>query len=141
MYGKVMRELPRGGRRGKDERRKRRDEGRRGDERKMRYKFLFPLFILSFFIVAVLAYSEDKFRLKTGAKGNICLNCHEAIQESLKSRFVHPLLKMGECSGCHDPHTSSHEKLLIADVNNLCSGCHKKVIPEKARSTHKVVKS
>lgn len=46
---------------------------------------------------------------------------------------------MAECSGCHDPHTSSYEKLLITDVNKLCYGCHKKVIPEKAQSAHKAV--
>lgn len=105
----------------------------------LRYNILFSTFVIVALIFVAVVYSEDKFKLKPGAKGKICLNCHETFQKKLKSLFVHPLLKTGECSGCHNPHTSSHKNLLISDTNKLCSSCHKKVIPQKARSTHKVV--
>ena len=58
--------------------------------------------------------------LKPGAKGKICLNCHVTFQEKLKLPFVHTPVKAGDCSGCHNPHTSSHGKLLAADVSKIC---------------------
>ncbi len=105
----------------------------------IRYKFLFSLFIISALIFATLTYSEDKFKLKPGAKGKICLDCHETFKEKLKSPFVHPLLKTGQCSACHNPHTAPDGKLLAADIKELCYSCHKKVIPEKIGSAHKDV--
>ena len=105
----------------------------------LRHTTLFSLCIISSLIFAAPAYSEGKFKLKPGAKGKICLQCHETFKKTLKSRFVHPLLKKGECTGCHVPHTSSHKNLLTADTTKLCYNCHKKVLPEKARSAHKVV--
>jgi len=103
-----------------------------------RYKILCSMIIATLAFTAV-AYPEDKFKLKTGAKGEICLSCHDTFQDALKSRYLHPLLKTGQCTGCHNPHTSSYKTLLTEDVSKLCSNCHKKVIPEMARSTHEVV--
>lgn len=81
----------------------------------------------------------NMFKLKPGAKAEVCVECHETLQETLKSLFVHAPVKIGECSGCHNPHTSQHGKLLSDDINSLCRKCHRDVIPEKARSIHKVV--
>lgn len=105
----------------------------------LRFTNIVSLFVISFFIIAAPAYSENRFKLKPGAKAETCIECHKVVRDTLKSPFVHPLVKMGECSGCHNPHTSDHGKLLEADINQLCSGCHKKIIPDKARSIHKVV--
>jgi len=99
----------------------------------------------SFFIVIALlvfvtpSYSENKFKLKKGAKAETCVECHKDLQQTLKSPFVHAPVKLGECSGCHNPHTSQHGKLLSDDINVLCNTCHKDVVPEKARSIHRVV--
>lgn len=98
-------------------------------------------------LVAVLltvtaAHAQDntlKFKLKPGASGTLCLKCHVATQETVKKPFVHTPLKTGDCAGCHNPHTSSHGKLLAKETVNICSLCHSSVIPKDARSAHKVV--
>lgn len=82
--------------------------------------------------------AQEKFNLKPGAKGKICLNCHVAFQEKLKSPSVHTPVKTGNCSECHNPHTSSHGKLLYEDPSKICSKCHS-VVPKNAVSAHKVV--
>ena len=85
------------------------------------------------------AHAVHEVKLKPGAKGTECLKCHETFRKTLQNRSVHPLLKSGQCTACHDPHTSSHKNLLISDINTLCSGCHREMVPDKARSSHKVV--
>ncbi|MES0446384.1 MAG: cytochrome c3 family protein [Desulfobacterales bacterium] len=107
----------------------------------LRNSILFLLCILGllFFVTPAQAYSPEKFKLKTGAKGKLCLKCHETFQKTLKSRYLHPLLKTGDCSGCHVPHASTHKNLLTAGATRLCLNCHQKVLPEKARSAHTMV--
>lgn len=105
----------------------------------LRSTTLFSLCIITSLIIAAPAYSKDKFKLKPGAEGKICLQCHETFQKTLKSRFLHPLVKKRECTGCHAPHTSSHKGLLAADSTTLCQSCHQEVLPENARSTHETV--
>lgn len=82
---------------------------------------------------------EEAFRLKPGGRGKICLNCHGDFADKLKRPFIHTPVKAGECSGCHNPHTSDHGKLLSADPARICSVCHGTMIPEKAVSVHEVV--
>ena len=86
-----------------------------------------------------LSYSQDKFRLKPGAQGKVCLDCHEGFKEKLKLPFLHTPVKKGNCSDCHNPHTSAYGKLLAEDVNRICFTCHEGIVPGKARSAHKVV--
>ena len=95
------------------------------------------IFIIS--LVAVPASSENQFKLKPGAEAKLCVDCHESIQAMLNKSFVHTPVKTGECSVCHNPHTSYHGKLLNDDINQLCNNCHKDLIPENARSIHEVV--
>ena len=88
------------------------------------------------------ARAEDnalKFKLKPGANGKLCLNCHFDLQETVKKPFVHTPLKAGECIGCHSPHASAHGKLLAAETGSICSLCHSSVVPAGARSVHKPV--
>jgi len=85
------------------------------------------------------AQTQNKFKLKPDAGGKGCLNCHDNFKDVLKRQFVHTPVKTGQCTGCHDPHTSSHGKLLEDDPSKICLKCHGAVIPEKARSVHKVV--
>lgn len=99
---------------------------------------LVPLAIL--FTVAVsLAHAEGKFRLKPGAEGKVCLTCHETFKEKLKLPFVHTPVKAGDCSDCHNPHTSSYGKMLAGNPNRICFSCHDGIVPDKPRSAHKVV--
>src|SRR3990170_1884272 len=84
------------------------------------------------------SHAQEKFRLKPGAKGKVCLTCHESFKEKLKLPFVHTPVKAGDCSDCHNPHTSSYGKLLASNVNRICLSCHDGIVPGKARSTHKV---
>ena len=86
-----------------------------------------------------MSYSQDKYRLKPGAKGKVCVNCHVAFKDKLKLPFLHTPVRKGECSDCHNPHTSSHGKLLAGDVKKICFSCHEGIVPEKAQSVHKVV--
>jgi DmsE family decaheme c-type cytochrome len=89
-------------------------------------------------LIASVVYGQDKLKLKPGAEGKLCLNCHSDFEEKVKSKFVHTPVKTGECSGCHNPHTAAHGKLLDASPNSVCFKCHGNVIPQKAGSTHKV---
>lgn len=82
---------------------------------------------------------QNPYRLKEPDQKKICLACHTDFEQKLKSRYVHTPVKGGECSGCHDPHVSSHGKLLAAEPGAICAGCHDGVVPAKAKSTHKVV--
>lgn len=84
------------------------------------------------------ASGQNPFKLKPGAEGKICLGCHPDFEEKLKSKFVHTPVKTEECSGCHNPHTSRHGKLLFASPSKICFKCHETIIPEKAVSSHKI---
>ncbi len=91
-------------------------------------------------VVFSAAYAQqNKFKLKPGAQGKLCLECHDAFKEKLKNPFVHTPVKSGECSDCHDPHTSSHGKLLSEDTSKVCFKCHEGVVPSNPKSSHKVV--
>lgn len=83
--------------------------------------------------------TDLQFKLRPGARGDVCLKCHVAFQEKIALPHVHTPLKMKDCSSCHNPHTSNHGSLLATDSKTVCAICHKSVIPEKARSVHKVV--
>ena len=106
---------------------------------KLRHKLLFLLFITIILSAGDPIRAQEQFNLKPGGRGKVCVGCHTAFQDKLKSPYVHTPVKIGECTGCHNPHTSSHGKLLAADTNKVCYKCHKAVVPDKAVSAHKVV--
>jgi DmsE family decaheme c-type cytochrome len=108
----------------------------------MKTRRLFSIFIVLFVALVVTSLAlgqQNKFKLKPGAAGKLCLECHADFEEKLKTGNIHTPVKMGECTGCHDPHAASHGKLISADTNKICFSCHKTIIPENAKSTHKVV--
>jgi DmsE family decaheme c-type cytochrome len=82
---------------------------------------------------------QNPYRLKEPDQTKACLSCHTDFAAKLKKPVVHAAVQAGDCSGCHDPHASTHAKLLSAGLTEVCAGCHDAVIPEKAVSTHKVV--
>ena len=98
------------------------------------------LVIFSFLTVSTArAQQPNKYKLKPGAEGKLCLSCHADFAEKLKSKFVHTPVKTEECTGCHNPHTSNHGKLLSASTKTICVTCHDQIIPAKPVSTHQVV--
>lgn len=103
------------------------------------YPLLLSIGVVCALIMAATAFAEGPFKLRPGAKGELCLTCHANFKEVMKSRHLHPLMKKGECIGCHEPHTSVHKNLLTAGPTHLCYNCHKEVLPEKARSVHRDV--
>ena len=51
----------------------------------------------------------------------LCSACHDAIGTK---HDVHPPVKEGMCTTCHDPHASNEAKLLVLPVKELCESCH-----------------
>lgn len=109
----------------------------------MNSRFRTALLILATTLIATASPASSRddntFKLKPGAKGKICLTCHTAFKEKLDLPFVHTPVKSGDCSECHDPHTSDHGKLLAADSSRICLTCHDGIVPGTAQSVHKVV--
>jgi DmsE family decaheme c-type cytochrome len=96
------------------------------------------------FGAALLVFSighaqQNPFKLKPGASGKLCLECHDNFKEKLRKQYVHTPVKSGECSGCHDPHASSHGKLLSEDTNKICFKCHEGIVSKSPKSSHKIV--
>ena len=57
----------------------------------------------------------------TQSPPELCSGCHEAFG---KKSHVHPPVKDGMCTTCHDPHSSNEPKLLAQPQNELCQACH-----------------
>ncbi len=53
----------------------------------------------------------------------LCYGCHDKAKFTKKT--AHPALSMG-CTGCHNPHGSKHERLLISPPPDVCFNCHDK---------------
>lgn len=87
---------------------------------------------------APLSSQQNPYRLKETDQKKLCLACHTEFAQKLQKPVVHTAVQSGECSACHDPHVSSHGKLLSAEAGEMCAGCHQGVVPANARSTHKV---
>jgi predicted CXXCH cytochrome family protein len=93
-------------------------------------------------LCAALAFAADntlKFKLKPGADGKLCLQCHAGFQDTLKKSFVHTPLKKQQCTGCHNPHTSLYGKMLAENGAKVCLTCHAGIVPMETRSSHKPV--
>jgi predicted CXXCH cytochrome family protein len=97
---------------------------------------------LGAFLAAVPSVRADdtaKFRLKPGAAGKLCLDCHVDFQDVAKLPHVHTPVKAGQCAECHDPHASEHGKLLAATPDKICATCHGSMVPDGAASAHDTV--
>lgn len=79
----------------------------------------------------------------------LCVECHEGLVDA-NSTSIHGPIQKGMCSSCHDPHGTSHEKLLIKsyssklfisyseDAYQLCFSCHDRLLvrfPDTSFST------
>ena len=107
-------------------------------------RIIVPLFILVsaiFLCLSTIGLAENPYRLKKDANGQRCLKCHDSFREKIELRYVHPLMKKGTCTGCHDPHTSPHDDLLLSSTKDLCYDCHRrKLRSDKAQSVHPYVR-
>lgn len=85
------------------------------------------------------ASAAEKFKLKPGARGKVCLQCHDTFAAILDKSFVHTPVAKRDCTGCHSPHASDHAKLLDAESSEMCEQCHRDLIPQEVKSVHQVV--
>ena len=100
---------------------------------------LFCCAILLGLAVPAPVRAANPYNLATGARGQLCLSCHEGFKKTMSKKFIHTPLAEGDCSGCHNPHASNHGMLLEADANRICLTCHEDLVPENARSAHEIV--
>lgn len=84
------------------------------------------------------ANAANDFRLKTGARGELCIECHEEFGEILAKRHLHTPVKERDCAGCHSPHTSKYDMMLSARSGAMCLQCHDEMDASEAKSTHQV---
>jgi DmsE family decaheme c-type cytochrome len=106
---------------------------------KLQIKIIPLVLVGASLLILPLAYGQNKFKLKPGAQGKLCLECHDNFNEKLKDPFIHTPVKAGDCSECHNPHTASHGKLLDQDRDKICFKCHEGILSKNLKSTHKVV--
>jgi predicted CXXCH cytochrome family protein len=59
----------------------------------------------------------------------LCYGCHDAFG---KKKHIHPPVKDGMCTTCHNPHASDEPKLLVQPEKDLCLMCH----PEKPKQKY-----
>ena len=58
-------------------------------------------------------------------ESEICGTCHQDIRSQTLKPSHHPIMEgKVKCSDCHNPHGSSHYKLLREHTPNLCQDCH-----------------
>ena len=86
-----------------------------------------------------LAEAKNPFNLAPGARGKLCLSCHEGFKKTMNKKFIHTPLAEGDCTGCHNPHAADHGKLLAEDATQICFSCHDGLVPVNARSSHQIV--
>ncbi len=70
---------------------------------------------------------------------SLCLECHSGARALVSRRNVHKPVKMGLCTACHNPHASSHAKLIGYGQEELCYTCHDANRLIKGKVVHKPV--
>ncbi|MBI5182749.1 MAG: hypothetical protein HY999_00070 [Nitrospinae bacterium] len=86
------------------------------------------LFILPLSIIISLSQGiKGEAEVKRDV-GRICLECHIKLKKRITEteKGTHLPVKKGECTSCHNPHTSNHPALLTISDADLCYTCHKK---------------
>ncbi len=76
-------------------------------------------------------------KLKPGADGRVCIECHAEFQKVLRQAVIHAPVRSRECVSCHNPHASQRAKFLSDEPNLICAGCHGDMTPAASRSVHK----
>ena len=55
---------------------------------------------------------------------DLCYSCHEASKEEHDLKYKHKPAKIGQCSECHEVHSSNDPRLVFATAPDLCFFCH-----------------
>jgi predicted CXXCH cytochrome family protein len=55
-------------------------------------------------------------------KDELCWDCHDS--EDFEGEVVHGPVAAGECTGCHSPHKSQFDYLLLSKGSAVCARCH-----------------
>ncbi len=71
-------------------------------------------------------HGSDHKQLLHAAPPELCLDCHDTIEELLDDATVtHDVVTTGQaCLSCHDPHVSGAKHLLLGEPMALCLSCH-----------------
>ncbi len=75
-------------------------------------------------------HKAEKFLFAQGVE--LCLSCHDKTK--FNNTVKHPPVAAGQCTLCHEVHSSDNPKLLKSAVPDLCFTCH-----DKAAFTDKTV--
>jgi predicted CXXCH cytochrome family protein len=67
--------------------------------------------------------AEGKIRL-VAEGSDLCFVCHTDIQDRVKKSKTPHQAAADDCKTCHDPHSSTNEKLLKEKQQDLCTVCH-----------------
>jgi predicted CXXCH cytochrome family protein len=75
----------------------------------------------------------------------LCLDCHDAKDESLQKAHQNQPFATANCVSCHDPHQSRSPKLMQAFMHNpfenkMCDTCHQPAVDGKVVLTAKTPK-
>ena len=65
---------------------------------------------------------RDFDEMAWNGRNAVCLECHPELAGPFV--FEHDGTTGEDCTACHRPHGSSHDKLLVQDGNTLCLQCH-----------------
>src|SRR6056297_2898539 len=99
------------------------------------FNFVVLLVTLGLVLLSSAAFA-DQYNLAPGARGELCLSCHTGFSETMQKKHIHTPLAEGNCTGCHNPHSTDHGKLLAADPTQICATCHDDLVVSGARSAH-----
>lgn len=78
-------------------------------------------------------HTSVKEKKKITAQGNqLCFTCHKDLAKEIKEKKTHSLLKDGDCTVCHEVH-SSNNSYLLSDMGKDCSTCHE---PNDLKKAH-----
>lgn len=75
---------------------------------------------------------ETRALLQRPTTTELCLTCHAQVMEGTHAHKP----AADNCTACHSPHASSHERLLSTDRRTLCLSCHADVGTALAGSPH-----
>ncbi|WP_242093913.1 cytochrome c3 family protein [Aestuariivivens sediminicola] len=79
---------------------------------------------------------EDVSAFTFFAEGaELCYSCHTEIAEQFSLKYVHKPAKNGECSECHEVHSSNDPKLVFTQAPDLCFFCHSDFDDNRATAT------
>jgi predicted CXXCH cytochrome family protein len=69
---------------------------------------------------------------------DLCYSCHTEHKEAHSLKYVHKPVKNGECTQCHEVHSSNDSKLLFTQAPDLCFFCHSDFDDDRAtaKSVH-----